>query len=182
MISKNVDIPSVNETKLDISFPNSQILIPGFHEPMKLDITSIRGGMLIYIKTFLLSRTLANFKLPETIQVIPLEINLRNQNWLCASKSPLQKNDYLLDTLNDFLDFYLGVTIKNVVFGDFNLESTNPSMMIFIGSHHFLKPIKNNTFLVSSCIDSNLTNKKCPFKNCRLLKPELVIIIKNDNY
>lgn len=109
MISKNVDIPSVNETKLDISFPNSQILIPGFHEPMKLDITSIRGGMLIYIKTFLLSRTLANFKLPETIQVIPLEINLRNQNWLCASKSPLQKNDYLLDTLNDFLDFYLGV-------------------------------------------------------------------------
>ena len=109
MISKNVDIPSVNETKLDISFPNSQILIPGFHEPMKLDITSIRGGMLIYIKTFLLSRTLANFKLPETIQVIPLEINLRNQNWLCASKSPLQKNDYLLDTSNDFLDFYLGV-------------------------------------------------------------------------
>ena len=84
-------------------------MIPGFHEPMKLDITSIRGGMLIYIKTFLLSRTLANFKLPETIQVIPLEINLRNQNWLCASKSPLQKNDYLLDTLNDFLDFYLGV-------------------------------------------------------------------------
>ena len=93
MISKNVDIPSVNETKLDISFPNSQILIPGFHEPMKLDITSIRGGMLIYIKTFLLSRTLANFKLPETIQVIPLEINLRNQNWSLASiyKSPLQK-------------------------------------------------------------------------------------------
>ena len=83
----------MTETKSDISFPYSQILIPGFHETMKLDITSIRGGMLIYIKTFLLSRTLANFKLPETIQVIPLEINLRNQNWSLASiyKSPLQK-------------------------------------------------------------------------------------------
>ena len=83
----------MTETKSGISFPTSQILIPGFHETMKLDITSIRGGMLIYIKTFLLSRTLANFKLPETIQVIPLEINLRNQNWSLASiyKSPLQK-------------------------------------------------------------------------------------------
>ena len=83
----------MTETKSDISFPNSQILIPGFDETMKLDITSIRGGMLIYIKTFLLSRTLANFKLPETIQVIPLEINLRNQSWSLASiyKSPLQK-------------------------------------------------------------------------------------------
>ena len=40
LISKNVDILSVAETKLHASFPNSQFLIPGFHEPMRLDITS----------------------------------------------------------------------------------------------------------------------------------------------
>ena len=34
-ISKNVDIFSVAETKLDLPFPNSQFLIPGFHEHMK---------------------------------------------------------------------------------------------------------------------------------------------------
>ena len=40
LISKNEDILSVTETKLDPSFPNSQFLIPGFHEPMRLDITA----------------------------------------------------------------------------------------------------------------------------------------------
>ena len=56
LISKNVDILSVAETKLDPSFPNSQFLIPGFHEPMRLDITSKPGGMLVYIKSSLPSR------------------------------------------------------------------------------------------------------------------------------
>ena len=52
LILKNLDILSVAETKLDPSFPNSQFLIPGFHEPMRLDITSKRGGMLVYIRNY----------------------------------------------------------------------------------------------------------------------------------
>ena len=79
LISKNVDILSVAETNLDPSFPNSQFLIPGFHEPMRLDITSKRGGMLVYIKSSLLSRIMSNFKLPGNIQVIPFELNLRKE-------------------------------------------------------------------------------------------------------
>ena len=60
----------MTETKLDPSFPNLQILIPGFHEPMMLDIASKRGGMLVYIKSSLPSRIISNFKLPKNIQVI----------------------------------------------------------------------------------------------------------------
>ena len=56
LVSKNVDILSVAETKLDASFLNSQFLIPGFNEPMKLDITSKRGGMLVYIRSSLPSK------------------------------------------------------------------------------------------------------------------------------
>ena len=56
LISKNVDILSVAETKLDSSFRNSQFLIPGFHEPMRLDITSKCGGMLVYIRSSLPSK------------------------------------------------------------------------------------------------------------------------------
>ena len=48
LISKNVDILSVAETKLNPSFPNSQFLIPGFHEPISLDINSKRVGILVY--------------------------------------------------------------------------------------------------------------------------------------
>ena len=61
------------KTKLDPSFPNSQFLIRGFHEPMRLDITSKHGGMLVYIKSSLPSRSMSNFKLPENIQVITFE-------------------------------------------------------------------------------------------------------------
>ena len=100
MISKNVDILSVAETKLDSSFPNSQFLIPCFHEPMRLDITSKRGGMLVYIKSSLPSRILSNCKLPENSHVIPFELNLGKEKWLFVSiyNPPLQSNNYFLGT------------------------------------------------------------------------------------
>ena len=103
MISKIIDILSAAETKFDLSFPNSQFLILGFHEPMRLDITSKRGGMLVYIRFSLPSRLMSNFKLPENIQVIPFELYLRKEKWLFVGifKSPLQSNIYFLDTLND---------------------------------------------------------------------------------
>ena len=85
LISKNADILSVAETKLDASFPNSQFLIPGFHEPMRLDITSKRGEMLICIKSSLPSRIMSNFKLPENIQVTPFKLTLRKEKWLFVS-------------------------------------------------------------------------------------------------
>ena len=85
LISKNADILSVAETKLDVSFPNSQFLIPGFHEPMRFDITSKRGRMLIYIKSSLPSKTMSSFKLSENIRAIPFELNLRKEKWLFVS-------------------------------------------------------------------------------------------------
>lgn len=49
LLPKNVVIISVSETKSNSSILNSQFLIPDFHKTMKLDITSKRGKMLIYI-------------------------------------------------------------------------------------------------------------------------------------
>ena len=119
MISKDVDILSVAETKLDSSFPNSQLLIPGFHEQMRLDITSKRGGMLVYIKSSLLSRIMSDFKLPENIQITPFELNPRKEKWLFVSiyKPLLQSNNYFLDTLSDLLDFTKAYTITKWYFG-----------------------------------------------------------------
>ena len=169
LISKNVDILSVAETKLDPSFPNSQFLISGFHQPMRLAITSERGGKLEYIKSSLPSRIMSNFKLPENIQVIPFELNLRKEKWLFVSiyKPTLQSNSYFLDTLNDLLDFYSGIFDNKVVFGDFNLKPTNPVMINFMDSKNFTNLIKNNTCFkgVGSCIDLILTNRKYCFKD-----------------
>ena len=99
------------ETKLDLSFPNLQFLIPGFHEPTSSDITSKRDGLLVYIKSSLPSRVTSNFKLPENIRVIPFELNLGKEKWLFVSvyKPPLQSNNYFLNTLNYLIDFYSGI-------------------------------------------------------------------------
>ena len=53
-----------------------------------------------------------------------------------------------------------------VVFGDFNLEPSNPSMLSFMNSQNFVNLIKNKTcFKGVSCIDLILTNRKYSFKN-----------------
>ena len=136
---------------------------------MRLDITSKRGGMLVYIRSSLPSKIMSNFKLPANIQAIPFELNLRKEKELFVSiyKLPLQSNSYFLDTLNDLLDFYSGIYDNKVVFGDFNLEPTNPVMINFMDSQNFTNLIKNNTCFkgVGSCINLILTNRKYCFKN-----------------
>ena len=91
---------------------------------------------------------MSNFKLPENIQVIQFELNLRKEKRLFVSiyKPPLQSNNYFLDTLNDLLDFYSGIYDNKVVFRDLNLEPINPVMMNFMDSQNFTNLIKNNTF------------------------------------
>ena len=112
----------------------------------------------------------------------------------CLSVFIIQINNYFFDTLNDLLDFYPGIYDNKVVFGDFNLEPTNPVMINFMDSQNFANLIKNNTCFkevvnpvminfmdsqnfriliknntcfkgVGSCIDLILTNRKYCFKN-----------------
>ena len=80
---------------------------------------------------------------------------------------PLESNNYFLNTFHDLLDLYSGIYNNKVVFGDFNLEPTNPVMMNFMDSQNFINLIKNNTCFkgVGSCIDLILTNRKYCFKN-----------------
>ena len=51
LVAGNVDILCIAETKLDPSFPNSQFLIPDFHKPLRMDVSSRRGGLLVSIKS-----------------------------------------------------------------------------------------------------------------------------------
>ena len=45
---------------------------------------------------------MSNFKLPESIQVVPFEENLRKRKWLSISayKPPLRSSNYFLNILN----------------------------------------------------------------------------------
>ena len=60
---------------------------------MRFDINHRSDGFLIYIKVSLPSKILTKFKLPINIQIIPFEINLREEKWLFVSiyKPPITK-------------------------------------------------------------------------------------------
>ena len=103
LVADNVDFLCIAETKLDPSFPNSQFFKPGFHKPLRMDVSSRRGGLLVFIKSSLPSKMLTKFKLPNNIQIIPFELNLRKDKWLFVSiyKPPLQNNQYFVGILSN---------------------------------------------------------------------------------
>ena len=49
IIENNVDVLSIAETKFDSSFPNAQLVLPGFHKPLRLDMNNRSCGLLVYI-------------------------------------------------------------------------------------------------------------------------------------
>ena len=75
LISENVDILIVTETKLDSSFPTVQFLIPGSHHPFQLDINKRIGGLLVYVKGSVPARGLTCFSTPADTQII---VSFRN--------------------------------------------------------------------------------------------------------
>ena len=87
LVTGNVDILYIAETKLDSSFPRRS----GFHKPLRMDVSSRRGGLLVYIRSSLPSKMLTKSKLLSYIQIIPFELNLRKDflsvfiNQLCKT-------------------------------------------------------------------------------------------------
>ena len=169
LISENVDISIVAETKLDSSFPTTQFVIPGFHHPFRLDINRRSGGLLVYVKGSIPARVLTSFSTPADTQTIVFEINLRKEKWLFVAiyKPPSLNSQYFLDTLSDLLDFYSNHYDNKVILGDFNLKPTDPLIMTFLNEHDLINLIKNSTCFKGegSCIDLILINQKFSFKN-----------------
>ena len=81
-----MDIFAIAETKLDSSFPESQFLLPGMRKPFRLDVTTRKGGLLVFVNNDIHSKHLRNFHLPGDIQAIPLEINLKQRKILVVSR------------------------------------------------------------------------------------------------
>ena len=80
LISSHVDVLSITETKLDHSFPNTELLILNFHQPLCLDISRNSVGLLDFVRSSILARMLSNYRLPPDTQAIPSEINLIKRN------------------------------------------------------------------------------------------------------
>ena len=162
LIDNNIDIFTIAETKLDSSFPDSQFLMPGMRKPFRLDVTSGKGGLLVFVNNDIPCKYLRNFHLPRDIQAIPIEINLKQRKLLVVSiyRPPDQNLDYFLSSITSLLDHYLTIYEDFVIMGDFNINESNPVMETFLNQHNCKNIIKIKTCyksLEGSCINSTYT-------------------------
>ena len=81
-----IDILVLVETKVDVSFPESQFKIEGYSIPYRLDRNRNGGGVMIYVREDIPSKKLKKHTFPGDIE----EINLRKCKWLLlGSYQPL---------------------------------------------------------------------------------------------
>ena len=103
-----MDIFAIAETKLDSSFPESQFILPGMRKSFRLDVTSRKGGLLVFVDNDISSKYLRSFQLPGYMQDIPFEINLKQHKLLVVSvyQPPDQNLDYFF-VIHDRLTYPL---------------------------------------------------------------------------
>ena len=68
VIGKNLDILTIQETKLDSSFPPQQFIIEGYSEPYRLDRNRDGGGVLIYVREDIPSKLLKKHNFTQYVE------------------------------------------------------------------------------------------------------------------
>ena len=79
IVDGNIDILCIAETKLDERFPHNQFVYQYNQSNILSGIAENKGCLMEFVKSHRTSRSLNDFKIPSNIQIIPFEINLRNE-------------------------------------------------------------------------------------------------------
>ena len=158
-----MDIFAIGETKLDLSFPESQFSLPGMRKSFRLDVISRKGGLLVFVNNNIPSEYLQSFHLPEYTQAVTFEISLKQCKLLVISvyQLPDQNLDCFLSSLTGLLYHYLKSYKDFVIMGDFNANESNPSIENFLNQHKCINIVKNKIYYKSQegcCIDLIITS------------------------
>ena len=164
IVSQNLDILMIAETKIDASFPTGQFALEGFATPFRLDRNANGDGLLVYVRSDIPAHRLNSFNLSDGIECISLEINLRKKKWVLFSvyRPPNQSQDYLLENLGRALDHH-SENYENFMFiGDFNMTETEEQLKNFLDLYSLKNLVHEPTCYKSQtakCIDLVLTNR-----------------------
>ena len=124
IISSNIDVPTIAETKLDDTFPTSQFMLDGFHSPFRYDRNRYGGGILVYVKHGVPAKELKEYQLPDDIECGFVEINIKKKKWLLANiyRPPSQGERYFFRELGKALDHFSTKFEDFILMGDFNTD------------------------------------------------------------
>ena len=122
LVEENVDILIIQETKLDESFTDNQFSLNGFSQVYRKDRHGRGGGIMIYVRDTIPSKILNEMKLPNDIEGIFIEINLRNKKWLVFGTyhPPDQCSKYYFSEVGIALEKYIERYDNYILIGDFN--------------------------------------------------------------
>ena len=171
MISNNIDILLLSETKIDDSFPDAQFFMQGFHIPYRLDRSKAGGGVLLYVREDIPSKFLKNPHVTNDIECVMIEVNFYNKKWLVIgtynpSKSTIKHH---LQILGKHLDYFLPSYDNIMIMGDFNSEPHEYDLSEFCGIYGLKNLVRGPTCFKSaehpSCIDLILTNRYRSFQS-----------------
>lgn len=165
IVGNLVDILCIAETKLDASFPEAQFKLKGFSKPYRLDKSDSSGGILTYIRSNLPSRPLNKFEIPESVQALAIEVNLRKEKWLLVPiyRPPSQNLSFFTYHVSLLLDYYASSFSNILIMGDFNDTVSSREISQLMSEHSLSSLVSNPTCFKSlpgRCIDLILTNKR----------------------
>ena len=173
VISGNIDVLVLTETKLDNSFPTGQFCIEGFSTPLRLDRNRHGGGILIYIREDLPSKELVKHNFNNDIEGIFFELNLNKYKVLLLGtyRPPNQDKGYYFDSISKSLDLYLGNYERFILLGDFNTKDTEQILVDFNQQYDSKNIVKDPTCFKNvdnpSTIDLIITNSSRSCWNTR---------------
>ena len=108
VIENNIDILIATETKNDSRFFSSPFMIEGFSMSFRFDRNRSGGGVIVYVRDDIPSKQLAKHKLPDVIEGVFIEVNLRKIKWLIFGtyRPPSQPVEYFFKHVGYALDAY----------------------------------------------------------------------------
>ena len=165
--------------KLDDSFLTAQFLMSGFRKPYRLDRCSKGGGLMLYIREDIPSRLLTEYKLPENVECLFVEINVRKKKWLlCCSYNPHKNNiSNHLHHLKKGLDVYLRHYDNLLILGDLNSELKDSCLNAFSNVDNLKSLNKEPTIFKNpnnpSCIYLLLANRSEYFQNTSTIETRI---------
>ena len=174
VIGNYLDIFTIQETKLDDSFPTAQLLIEGYSEPYRLDRNRHGGGVLIYVREDIPSKPLTMHNFTKHIEGLFIEVNLRKTKILVFGGYRSDHKTYGLCQVDFFEQIGLALDVysnydKFLLAGDFNTEEEVETLQDFLLEHNARNLVKEKTCFKSvdnpSCIDLFLTNSHQSFQN-----------------